>query len=126
MGYRNTHRLKTGAYQVFVGSRCSDPHRCRIPRLRVHYHEDYDACTSEDDIAVLELTKNVPRHWATPICLPDREETISDDLKAAGSGWRVCQITSLFHFDTEANVQKKGVEMHDLSTEKFRANETAD
>ncbi|KAK6050148.1 hypothetical protein COOONC_12347, partial [Cooperia oncophora] len=80
----------------------------RICISEVHYHEDYDACTSEDDIAVLELAKNVPRHWATPICLPDREETISDDLKAAGSGWRVCQITSLFHFDTEANVQKKG------------------
>ncbi|KAK6047116.1 hypothetical protein COOONC_15379 [Cooperia oncophora] len=79
-GHRNTHRFKTGTYWVFVGSRCIDPQRCRIPWLRVarvHYHEDYDECSLEDDIAVLELAESVPSQWATPICLPDREETIS-------------------------------------------------
>ncbi|KAK6048169.1 hypothetical protein COOONC_14326 [Cooperia oncophora] len=91
IGFSNSRQARSDTFSVFVGSRCIDPNRCRIPWMtpaHVYYHEYYNECSSENDIAIFELADYVPRHWATPICLPERNQTIARYLNVAGSGWR--------------------------------------
>ncbi|KAK6050820.1 hypothetical protein COOONC_11675, partial [Cooperia oncophora] len=55
---------------------------------KVHYHEQYDGCTHENDIAIIELDENVSESEATPICMPTRNQAIDFDLTVVGGGAR--------------------------------------
>ncbi|KAK6048085.1 hypothetical protein COOONC_14410 [Cooperia oncophora] len=50
------------------------------------YYGDFDDCTSENDIAILELSRDVPEFIATPICMPDRYYPVEERLRVAGTG----------------------------------------
>ncbi|KAK6018495.1 hypothetical protein OSTOST_15914, partial [Ostertagia ostertagi] len=90
MAHRNTRRPQGNEFEAFVGSRCPDPNRCTIPWIRavhVYYHDAFNECSSENDIAIVELGGNVLNTFATPICLPDRNQPIARVLRVAGSWW---------------------------------------
>ncbi|KAK5969361.1 hypothetical protein GCK32_007870, partial [Trichostrongylus colubriformis] len=91
MGYRNTRRAKSDKWRAFVGSQCVDPNKCELLwRTPVHfyYHNDFNECSLENDIAIFELGEDISSRVATPICLPKSNQAISKELSAAGSGWR--------------------------------------
>lgn len=77
-------------YSVLVGGKCIDPRRnctsgwIQVDKLTIT--EDYKDCSSENDLALFELEREVSSEVATPICLPTRRTRISRNLKMAGSG----------------------------------------
>ncbi|PIO61758.1 trypsin, partial [Teladorsagia circumcincta] len=84
----NSRRPLANEFEVFVGSRCPNPYRCTIPWVKaghVYYHDAFDECSLENDIAIVELAGNVLNTFASPICLPDRSQPIARVLKVAGS-----------------------------------------
>ncbi|PIO71677.1 trypsin [Teladorsagia circumcincta] len=84
----STRRLRKG-WKMFVGTRCDDPRKCKgfwLTPNQVHYHEDFDACAGDNDIAIFEHEEKIPNFMATPICLPPKSIKISHKIKAAGAG----------------------------------------
>ncbi|KAK6012753.1 hypothetical protein OSTOST_22071 [Ostertagia ostertagi] len=77
-------------WKMFVGTRCRNPEKCKswwLTPKQVHYHEDFDACAGDNDIAIFEHDENIPNFMATPICLPPSYIKIGHDIKAAGNGF---------------------------------------
>ncbi|PIO65985.1 hypothetical protein TELCIR_12315 [Teladorsagia circumcincta] len=46
----------------------------------------FDECSLNNDLAILELGKNVKEDMATPICTPHSSTVLSKNLKSAGNG----------------------------------------
>ncbi|KAK6042737.1 hypothetical protein COOONC_19758 [Cooperia oncophora] len=76
-------------WTMFIGTRCRNPARCKSWWLRpskVHYHEDFNGCDGQNDIAILEHYENIPTFMATPICLPEKDLELQSNISAAGNG----------------------------------------
>ncbi|KAK6044826.1 hypothetical protein COOONC_17669 [Cooperia oncophora] len=68
---------------------CAYPQECPsrwFEAVNIYYNEQFERCSGENDIAVIELSENVPETEATPICLPETEQVVDDNLKAIGAG----------------------------------------
>lgn len=65
--------------------------------LQIYYHEEYDPCTFDNDLALFVLSSDVPEDTATPICIPNRFEEINRNLTAAGDGAAVGMFQSKNH-----------------------------
>ncbi|KAK5967555.1 hypothetical protein GCK32_019829, partial [Trichostrongylus colubriformis] len=50
-----------------------------------YVHKEYDPCTLDNDIALIELKSNVPREVGSPICMRENEE-LADKLTSVGYG----------------------------------------
>lgn len=76
--------------RIYIGSACLHPKLCRGRKVyqpaEVFYPEDYDPCTRENDLAVIELGEDIPVTEATPICMPDQYDTLERTLTAVGFG----------------------------------------
>ncbi|KAK5974793.1 hypothetical protein GCK32_005640 [Trichostrongylus colubriformis] len=91
-GYKNTRQLiaPCEAFVITIGSHCEEPTECPSFRTRkvrsFHVPNDYHECASINDIAILEVEKDVPQSVARPICLPRANTRLARNLKAAGIG----------------------------------------
>ncbi|KAK5985593.1 Peptidase S1 domain-containing protein, partial [Trichostrongylus colubriformis] len=50
-----------------------------------YVHEEYDPCTPDNDLAVIELKSDVPREVGSPICMRENEK-LAGKLTSAGYG----------------------------------------
>ncbi|KAK5968016.1 Peptidase S1 domain-containing protein [Trichostrongylus colubriformis] len=91
-GYQNTRQLSAPIeeFVILIGSHCEEATECPSFRTRkvrsFHVPNDSDECTGMNDIAILELEKDVPISVAIPICLPRANTLLAWNLNAAGSG----------------------------------------
>ncbi|KAK5984756.1 hypothetical protein GCK32_008579 [Trichostrongylus colubriformis] len=85
-------RRMTKRWKMQIGTRCPNPSspKCQfwiMKPTKAYFRDDFDTCTGENDIAILEYNQNIPAYMAAPICLPPRNFEISSNLSSAGSGW---------------------------------------
>ncbi|KAJ1365867.1 hypothetical protein KIN20_026328 [Parelaphostrongylus tenuis] len=80
-------------FTVLAGSGCSDLQECwawstqyRISKITVH--PDYQPCNSgsKNDVALIEISRDVFKKDGSPICMPSRRETATGILTAVGFG----------------------------------------
>ncbi|KAK5968102.1 hypothetical protein GCK32_017248 [Trichostrongylus colubriformis] len=50
-----------------------------------YVHKEYDPCTSDNDLAIIELKSDVPREVGSPICMRENEK-LAGKLSSAGYG----------------------------------------
>ncbi|VDO82105.1 unnamed protein product [Heligmosomoides polygyrus] len=82
------HVAHANKHTVTFGQRCPPGAECENKRrvARYYLHKGFDECSLKDDIAIVELREEVPNSIATPICMPNENEEVATNLKAAGSG----------------------------------------
>ncbi|KHJ84281.1 hypothetical protein OESDEN_16008 [Oesophagostomum dentatum] len=75
-------------WTIFVGSKCADPERCHTERrvAKITVNPYYDSCENLGDLAIVELSRNIPEFAATPICMPIAGTKLQKVLKVAGAG----------------------------------------
>ncbi|KAK6759602.1 hypothetical protein RB195_021280 [Necator americanus] len=93
----NAHRVNKTVMEptelsIYPGSRCPEPESCITEKtvynvLSVRPHPEYNICNFENDIALIELEKDVSEKHAVPICMPDKNEMLSGVLSATGYGY---------------------------------------
>ncbi|KAK6054561.1 hypothetical protein COOONC_07934 [Cooperia oncophora] len=54
--------------------------------LNITRHEDYNPCTRENDVAVIELDMEISKVRGIPICMPEEYEPLETTLTAIGYG----------------------------------------
>lgn len=82
-------RLRWDQWFALFGNDCAESAFCKRRWYRIskiYYHEEYDPCTFDNDLALFVLSSDVPEDTATPICIPNRFEEINRNLTAAGDG----------------------------------------
>ncbi|WKY08173.1 hypothetical protein Q1695_007567 [Nippostrongylus brasiliensis] len=71
--------------------RCSSGRSgCReswYPVTKVDFHDEFDLCNYEDDLALLTLADPVPGGQGRPACLPGTYEPLSGKLTMTGAVW---------------------------------------
>ncbi|VDP01497.1 unnamed protein product [Heligmosomoides polygyrus] len=85
-------KAKPGEFTVQVGSRCTNPNDEFCEHMwttveKVTYHENFDECALQDDIAVLELKENVDPNVGSPICMPSSSEAVQKNPSFITSGF---------------------------------------
>ncbi|KAK6036119.1 hypothetical protein COOONC_26377 [Cooperia oncophora] len=78
-------RQYPGEMKVLFPNHCAHCSKQWFKMSKVYYG-DFDDCTFENDIAILELSRDVPEFIATPICMPDRYYPVEEHLRVAGTG----------------------------------------
>ncbi|KAK6044750.1 hypothetical protein COOONC_17745, partial [Cooperia oncophora] len=89
--------VKPKYFKVFAGVNCSIVETCQTPYevKEVIVHEKWNRCiksdihsiqTQQNDLAIVELTKNISRKEARAICLASRTLKLASMLRGAGSG----------------------------------------
>ncbi|KAK6055946.1 hypothetical protein COOONC_06549 [Cooperia oncophora] len=85
-------RISPEDLTVYVNSPCEDPARCENNQAEFKItkppliHEEYDLCKDENDVAIIELDRDIPSEVGTPICMVKEGERFSSKLTAAGYG----------------------------------------
>ncbi|KAK5969650.1 Peptidase S1 domain-containing protein [Trichostrongylus colubriformis] len=88
-GHINKRNKLEGNWTILVGSGCTDPEVCNSGWLKpdkIYFHEDFNECTVEHDLAIFEFKDNIPHSMASPICMPGRNHSIFHTLKVGGFG----------------------------------------
>ncbi|VDL72884.1 unnamed protein product [Nippostrongylus brasiliensis] len=64
-----------------------DDERCKMHQVKVrNVYPGYNECSNKNDLAVLEMSSDLPRKHLAPICMPTQWEKLSRVLQVAGSG----------------------------------------
>ncbi|KAK6043246.1 hypothetical protein COOONC_19250 [Cooperia oncophora] len=96
--------VKPKDFIIYVGTRCNPPEKCNTTHAvsKVSVDKKYKRCVQakeddfplkQHDLAILELSKEVSKKDAIPICLPHSKLGLPKELQVAGSGWESCKLT---------------------------------
>ncbi|KAK6759604.1 hypothetical protein RB195_021282 [Necator americanus] len=95
-GHWNAHRvdkcvLEPAVLRIYPGSGCPEPESCTPNRtmyrgISIVPHPEYNLCNFANDIALIELEKDVSEEDGAPICMPEEKELLSDELAVVGYG----------------------------------------
>lgn len=71
---------------------CTNPTTCALSRQRrltknPIFHEEFDPCAFRNDLAIVELTEDIPDEERVPICMPEKNTVLSRNLTALGYGF---------------------------------------
>ncbi|RCN28536.1 hypothetical protein ANCCAN_25722 [Ancylostoma caninum] len=78
---------------TYIGSKCpkagscdADPHRTLYKADLVFPHPSYDPCTATNDLAIIQLEKNVHPADGSPACLAEKHYRVLGPVAAVGYG----------------------------------------
>ncbi|PIO72631.1 hypothetical protein TELCIR_05430 [Teladorsagia circumcincta] len=76
---------------VYVSSSCADPEHCETDGTifsitKPPYAHNFDPCGKDNDLAIIELDREIPSTIGTPICMMEEDEQLAEELIALGYG----------------------------------------
>ncbi|KAJ1351078.1 hypothetical protein KIN20_007022 [Parelaphostrongylus tenuis] len=79
------------SFTIFINSACTNPGLCQknvasYSVVKVTVHKNYNPCTLANDIAIVEVSRDVSEKHGSPICMPKPNERLQSKLKAIGFG----------------------------------------
>ncbi|KAK6045535.1 hypothetical protein COOONC_16960 [Cooperia oncophora] len=79
-------------FTIRASSSCKHLQQCNDDQLKFsitkppHVHEQYNPCLHENDLAIIELDRNIPSDVGTPICMINEDDHLGRKLTAIGYG----------------------------------------